>query len=140
MGKSNQIVEKQFSEKVDWVQMQKLSHIEKILGEMATDVHYREDYEKLREEYNRLRKEFEDLKNELHEPYSIEGMCKKLGVCENTLSSYREDGLLDFCTDGRKKIWFLEAHLQEFYQKTDTRYNPGLKKPKRVNKNKTKKI
>jgi regulator of replication initiation timing len=134
MEKSKQIVEKQFTEQVDWVLMQKLRHLEKIYGDIGNDLHYfREDNEKLRDENNRLKAENEDLKNELHEPYSIKGMCKKLGVCENTLNRYCEEKLLNYCTDGCKKIWFWEFQLQEFIQKTDARNMVKVKK-KRTSK------
>ena len=129
MEKSKQIVVNQLPEHFAELLLAKLSNLEKLYGEMKKDLHYyREDNEKLREENYRLKTENEDLKNELHEPYSIEGMCKKLGVCDNILRTYREEGLLDYCTDGRKKIWFWEFQLQEFIRRTDARNMVKVKK------------
>lgn len=141
MGNPKQIVVNQLPEHFAELLLAKLSNVEKLYGEMNKNLqYYREDNEKLRAENNELKTENEDLKNKLHEPYSIKGMCKKLGVCENTLNSYREEGLLDCNTDGRKKIWFCEAHLQEFYRRTDSRNIVKIKNPERVKKNKTGKI
>jgi regulator of replication initiation timing len=138
MGKPKQIVINQLPEHFAELLLAKQSNTEKLCGEMNKNLqYYREDNEKLREENKRLKNENEDLKNELREPYSIEGMCKKLGVCDNILRRYREDKLLDFCTDGQKKIWFLEEHLQEFYRRTDSRNMININKTKRVGKNKT---
>ena len=128
MGRSKQIASNQMPDNLAEVLLAKLSHLEELCGDMKNDLrHYREDNEKLREENNQLRAENEELKNELREPYSIKGLCKKLGVCENTLTGYRERELLDCCSDGQK-LWFREEHLQEFYRKTDSRYKVKLRK------------
>jgi len=54
-------------------------------------------------------------------------MCRKLGISENTLNTYREEGLMGYCSVGQK-VWFLEEHLQEFYRKTDSRNTYKMKK------------
>lgn len=81
----------------------------------------------LRIENNQLKIENMELKNEISAPYSIKGMCTKLGISETTLYTYREEGLIDCCTLGQK-VWFTEEHLQDFLRKTDSRYKPKLKK------------
>ncbi|MEI6753144.1 MAG: hypothetical protein WCK78_08240, partial [Paludibacter sp.] len=67
------------------------------------------------------------LKNEIREPYSIDGMCKKLGISDTKLKEYRDNGLMDCCSEGQK-VWFTEEHLQDFYRRTDSRYKLKLKK------------
>jgi len=103
------------------------SKFAKLEGLYADNKELMNEKKELTTKIHRLEIEIVQLKNEIREPYSIDGMCKKLGISDTKLKEYRDNGLIDCCSVGQK-VWFTEEHLQEFYRRTDSRFKVKLKK------------
>lgn len=59
--------------------------------------------------------------------YFTKDLCKIYNVDKNTIYNYRKAGILNYCSVGQR-VWFTQEHIDEFNQRTDSRYKAKLQK------------
>ena len=59
--------------------------------------------------------------------YFTKDLCEIYNVDKNTIYNYRKKGILNYCSIGQR-VWFTQEHIDEFNQRTDSRYRAKLQK------------